>query len=55
MKVYAVLAYDNYYPGPDNCRGLFRSFEDAQAFLVEHKATSRYTYDYYDIVEKEVN
>ena len=54
MKVYAVLAYDDYYPGKDNCKGLFRRLEDAQTFLKEHKETSKYFYDNYDIVEKEI-
>lgn len=52
MKVYLVLAWYDYYPSSDNCKGVFQKEEDAEDYLTGFKMTS--TYDRYEIVEKEL-
>lgn len=49
MEVYAVLAYNNYYPCPDNVKGMFDDLDVAKEFLDKFKAEKDAIYcPYYD-------
>lgn len=50
MKIYLVLAYDQYYPVGDNVKGIYDSEDDAVEFAA---SLSSYTHGYrrYEIVE----
>ena len=52
MKVYAVAAWDNYYPSPDNVLKVFSSKEKAYEYYQEVVGTL--SMDRYDILEYEV-
>lgn len=49
MQVYAVAAYDDYYPNPDNVKKVFLSYESAQLFAESLKNEENYAYDYIEI------
>ena len=55
-RVYAVIAYDHYYPSGDNTRGVFHSYGLAVAFLETLKVNDQdgYPRDVYKVVEWEV-
>lgn len=48
MRVYAVIGYDDYYPGGDNVIGIYFSEERAEEVLEEHRRKGRR--DNYEIV-----
>lgn len=52
--MYLLLAYDNYYPSPNNIRGIYRFRDDAEKakerFLAEHRGW----YDYVEIEFQEI-
>ncbi len=52
MKIYLVLAYDQYYPLADNVKGAYAYKEDAEEFLTSLRKTQ--DWDHYRIVEKEM-
>jgi hypothetical protein len=52
MKVYLVLAYDQYYPKADNVKGVFASEGGAEGFMTTLRKTR--DWEYYRIVEKEM-
>jgi hypothetical protein len=56
MKIYLVLAYDQYYPNGDNVKGVFTDEDDAvelAASLSAYKPGCR-RYEIVDIVEKDI-
>lgn len=52
--MYAVLAYDKYYPDGDNVKGVFDSYSKAEQFLDKFRAEKDY-YDFYKIVDYVLN
>ena len=56
VKVYCVVAYDFYYPEPNNVRKCFLNLEDAVAYRnqIAYEDPDGYGQrDYYDILEYE--
>lgn len=54
VVVYAVLAYDKYYPDDDNVKGMFDNYDKAERFLSGFMAEKDY-YDTYKIVDYVLN
>lgn len=57
-KVYAVAAWDKYYPDSDNVFAVFSEEEKAKEYLkelVSKHMSEGYTRDFYDIIEYEVD
>lgn len=52
MKIYLVLAYDQYYPLADNVKGVYANRDDAEEFMTTLRKTQ--DWEYYRIVEKEM-
>jgi len=50
MKIFWVLAYDQYYPYADNFDASFATYEEAQAYVESEKA-KEYPRDHYDIID----
>lgn len=63
VVVYAVLAYNNYYPDSDNVKGMFDSYPKAEQFLDKFKVEKEALvaeyggnyYDHYKIVDYVLN
>jgi uncharacterized protein YjaG (DUF416 family) len=53
MEVYSVLAWHDYYPSSDNCRGLYKSLHDAIAKKEELEKAG--DVDHVEIKVKKVN
>lgn len=54
--IYVVLAWDDYYPSPDNSLAFFSKKADAEEFLKTYKEqTDGWEHDHYEIVAKQVN
>jgi hypothetical protein len=49
MKIFWVLAYDQYYPYFDNFDQSFETYEEAEAYVESEKAKD-YPRDHYDII-----
>jgi len=45
MKLYAVLAYDRYYPLPNNIKRVFRTEEEAESYVKIFTKLSNEEYD----------
>lgn len=54
VVVYAVLAYNDYYPRGDNVKGMFDSYSKAEQFLDKFRKEKDY-YDNYKIVDYVLN
>jgi hypothetical protein len=50
MKVYLVNAWYNYYPSPDNTKGIFLSEDDAIKFKFKYEEENKP--DWCEILEK---
>lgn len=58
MKVYVVLAWDDFYPSPDNSLGYFLKRQDAEDFLKTFKENigeCNWKHQHYEIVIKQVH
>jgi hypothetical protein len=53
MKVFWVLAFDGYYPSPDNFEASFETREEAEAFIksVQAKEYPDFVHEYYKIID----
>ena len=50
MWIWIVIAWDNYYPSPDNTVGFYRNEEDAKSKYKEVLESNRYDgCDYYRV------
>ena len=54
MKRYLLFAYDIYYPGggQGDVVGDYETIEEVKKYINDEKiSTSRYTHDYYDVLD----
>lgn len=57
MAIYVVLAWDDFYPSPDNSLGFFLNKQNAEEFLKNHQESigeCDWKHQHYEIVTKRV-